>query len=29
MGVEQPEHVEHHDVVFSVATAFGAVLVLE
>ena len=29
MGVEQPEHVEHDDVVFSVAAAFGAVFVLE
>ena len=29
MGVEQPEQVEHDYVVFSVAAAFGAVLVLE
>ncbi len=29
VGVEQPEHVEHDDVVFSVAAAFGAVFVLE
>jgi hypothetical protein len=29
IGVEQPEHVEHDNVVFSVATAFSAVFVLE